>query len=347
MSAVLPNRSRSPHHHRNWWIAGVALLASLALDLTLPQAAAAGWLVAVTYCGAVPVGALVWLMIHRLTGGAWGETLRPAFAAATLSLPVLAVLSLPILLAPPSLYAWARSTEGLQPDVVNLYLNHYGFAARGGAALLIWSLLGRYFARAGTQRGVFSAAAGIAVHGLLISLVAWDWLLSIDPHQVSSAFPASVAVAQLLAALAWVALVAPLAAPKIAADLSGLLLACLLGLVYLDYMQWLVAWYSDQPADAPWYLRHGAGAWVALPAGAFTIGGVLPFALLLDGGRRRSPTSLRIVGAAVLCGLWLRQLWLVAPAVGAAALATASLAMIAVASFFIAVAPRLQGRSTT
>lgn len=317
--------------------AALAALAYAAAWEAAPAAAAKAWQLALTFCGAVPIGALAWLLIHRLTGGRWGEQLRPALAPAAAALPVFALLALPLLFAPASIYAWARSDQ-TPPLVQDLYLNHWGFAARGIAALAIWCGLAWRLTRRGAPPSTAFAALGLLAHAVLVSVIAWDWQLSIDPRQVSSAFPASVAIAQLLAALGWTAVVAPPAPPKAAADLGALLLACMLGLLYLDFMQWLVAWYSDQAHDAPWYRRDGF--WRELPTAAFALGFVVPFGLLLDAARRRSAKVLRLAGAAVLGGLWLRQLWLLGPIAGIAAPASAVLACVLLASLLVALGPR-------
>ena len=45
------------------------------------------------------------------------------------------------------------------------------------------------------------AGLGLVFHGIVISLVAVDWILSIDSSFSSSAFAAAIAIQQLLSAL--------------------------------------------------------------------------------------------------------------------------------------------------
>ena len=47
----------------------------LVLAFLVPRLAAAGWLIAFIYVSAVPLGCLELMMIHRLTGGSWGDEL--------------------------------------------------------------------------------------------------------------------------------------------------------------------------------------------------------------------------------------------------------------------------------
>ena len=47
---------------------------------------------------AISLGSLANLMVHALTGGRWGEPVRPAWIAAARLMPLVAVLFLPILI---------------------------------------------------------------------------------------------------------------------------------------------------------------------------------------------------------------------------------------------------------
>ena len=63
------------------------------------HALARGWLLAWLTWSAVPVGSLVLILIHRVTGGRWGEALAPALrpAAALVPLAALAFLGLSLI----------------------------------------------------------------------------------------------------------------------------------------------------------------------------------------------------------------------------------------------------------
>src|SRR5581483_6737114 len=62
-------------------VAAAAAAAGLvALAVVQPKSAAAGWLVGFLFWSQLPIGSLVLLLIHALTGGRWGESLRPALA---------------------------------------------------------------------------------------------------------------------------------------------------------------------------------------------------------------------------------------------------------------------------
>ncbi len=288
-----------------------------------------GWLLAWIVWSAVPVGALVLLMIHAVTGGRWGEVLAPVLRPATALMPLVALTFLGIALGLHAAYPWASGT-GAKPDVLRLYLDPSLFLVRAAVTLAGWSILALLFLAG--RGGKLVAGLGLTFYGLTVSLVSVDWILSVEPGFNASAFPANVALHQILAALAFAALVSP---PSLdargASDLSGLMLATLLGVIYLELMSYIVAWYGDLPPKAEWYLKRGASPWAGILVGSLILGGVLPFLALLFAAVRKSPALLRGVGLLVLVGLAGHFAWLVLPAYGAQAGSAAAAAVIAVA----------------
>ncbi|GJD66876.1 hypothetical protein [Methylobacterium frigidaeris] len=282
----------------------------------MTEALARGWLLAWIVFGAAPAGSLVLLLIHRITGGRWGEALAPCLRPAAALLPLVALGFLGVVVALPLLYPWAADPGTVKPDVASLYLNTALFAVRGAITLLGWSLLAGLVLAGRCTRLV--AGLGLAFYGLTISLVPVDWILSLEPRFTSSAFGAGIALHQLLAALALAAVVSPSGLDaETAPDLANLLLATLLGVLYIGLMSYVVAWYGDLPPNAAYYLRREAGPYSGLIGAAVATGGLVPFLFLLVGAVRRSPGGLRLVGLLVLVGLVLRFCWLVVPAWGA------------------------------
>ena len=55
------------------------------------------------------LGALGFLMVHQLSGGAWGVVSRQSLGAATRVLPYLTILFLPIILGMHHLYEWTHA----------------------------------------------------------------------------------------------------------------------------------------------------------------------------------------------------------------------------------------------
>src|SRR5688572_17718879 len=86
-------------------IVGIVFLVGLLLCLLLDrrqffQSYLIGW----TFWTGIAIGSLALLMLQHLTGGGWGFVIRRILEAATRTLPVMAVLFIPILLGAHSLY---------------------------------------------------------------------------------------------------------------------------------------------------------------------------------------------------------------------------------------------------
>jgi hypothetical protein len=293
-----------------------------------------GWLLAFAIFSTVPIGGIIWLLIHRLTGGEWGLAAAPVLRPAAAITPLLLIAFSPVLLGLRDIYPWAADPSVVPADVVRWYLNVPWFALRSLIALAGWSLLALVFCIGAGSR--LLAGLGLAFYGLTISFVAVDWYLSLEPRYVATAFAATIAIQQLLAALAVAVLVGPPAIEgKVADSLGGLLIATLLGVVYLEVMTFVVAWYGDLPDKAAWFIKRADASWLSVLITALLFGAVLPFGMLLAQTVRRSRRGLRIAAALILFGTTLHFAWLLVPAfddqagvIAAALFAVAVLALV-------------------
>src|SRR6185436_4480374 len=98
------------------------------------------YLIAYLFWLGIALGGFAILMIQNLTGGRWGAVLRRLLEAATRTLPLLALLFLPLVLGVHSLYPWARPIPAddkvLQEKA--LYLNVPFFLMRAVLYFVGW-----------------------------------------------------------------------------------------------------------------------------------------------------------------------------------------------------------------
>ena len=125
-----------------------------------------------------------------------------------------------------------------------------------------------------------------------------------------------IAIQQLLAALAVTAVIgAPAIDGKVAGDLGALLIATLLGVVYLEFMTFVVAWYGDLPEKAAWFLKRAGLGWIIGSDRGHC--GRRRSAVRNAAGAARSAAAacgLRIAGGLILFGTILHFAWLLVPA---------------------------------
>ncbi|MBV8495270.1 MAG: hypothetical protein JO361_00665 [Gammaproteobacteria bacterium] len=315
-------------------VAALAGLAFLALCIPLghaaPQQALLSYLFAFLFFTGLSAGSLALLEVHALTGGEWGEHLRPQLLAAAQVLPLQAVLVLPILLGLRTLYPWA-DPAALAHDALlraqEWYLDPEFFVLRAVGYFALWLtflvLFGRWSRDPARSSAIVPlAAVGLIAYALSTLLAGADWAMSLLPHWHSSTFGLSLATGWMLAAAALAVLRlmrtgddAPLPAPGagVLHDLGNLLLMFVLAWSYLAFMQYLTIWSADQPAETAWYLPRTMTSWrwlaALLIAGHFAV----PFAVLLSRRAKRRRSWLASIAALLLLAQLADALWLVVP----------------------------------
>jgi hypothetical protein len=93
----------------------------------------------------VSVGSLAWLMLQYLTGGAWGMVIRRPAEAAARTLPLVALMFLPVMIGIPNLYEWSHAAKVAADPILkhkSTYLNLPFFLGRAVLYLGGWNLLG-------------------------------------------------------------------------------------------------------------------------------------------------------------------------------------------------------------
>ena len=311
----------------------VAGLAGLAAWVVLAIAGAGpalqGWLVGFVFTSSLSLGALAVVLIERLTGGRWGGAFAPELEPAARATPLLMLFALPILAGLPLIYPWAATPTSVERSVRTLYLNTPLFILRSAAALVGWSLIAWRLPAIEGPRGRLGAGLALAFHGIAVSVVGVDWVLSTRPGWTSSNFGMDFAVQQLATAFAFAALQGRRRAKDApSSDIAGLMLATVIGLTYLEFMSYLVVWYGDRPALDAWYLARVVWPWRGLAWASLVFGAA---AVVILAGRRRFGThrAVALAGGCALLGLLGYQLWLLAPSFGAACLPGALAALLA------------------
>jgi hypothetical protein len=313
--------------HGPWWLIGggaFVLIAAWLLGPHLPAQALSSYLFAFVFYTGLSAGSLALMMIHALTGGAWGLQARPQLLAAASALPLQAALAVPLLLGLGLLYPWARP-EVLAHDALlraqAWYLNRGFFTGRTVGYFVLWllllALLRRHLPDAARLRRI--AAAGLILYALSASLAAVDWIMSLLPHWHSTVFGLMLAADWLLAAGALAALhaaaVMPAGAsmPRVLSDLGNLLLALVLACAYLAFMQYLTIWSADLPGETVWYIPRALGGWRDTAWALALCQFVIPLIVLLSREAKRRRAWLGSVASLLLAAGLADAWWLIAP----------------------------------
>src|ERR1700722_10481078 len=304
-------------------VAVLALLGCLLLGLRAPRQALLSYLFAFVFLSGLSAGSLALAMIHVLTGGAWGLHMRPFLLAAARTLPLQALMVLPVLIGVRVLYPWA-SPQLLAHDALlqaqSWYLEPHFFIGRTVVYFAVWLALLASFERRVENSALLAriAAPGLIVYALTATLAAVDWMMSLLPHWHSSVFGMTVATGWLLAAAALATLCLMRIAdeaqpPRLPSDLGNLLLMFVLVWSYLAFMQYLTIWIADLPAETSWYIPRTLTSWRVLAWFLIAFHFLVPFAVLLSRRAKRSRTCLAWIAALLLGANLADALWLVIP----------------------------------
>ena len=285
----------------------------------------------------VSVGSLAWLMLQYLTGGAWGVVIRRPCEAAARTLPLVALMFVPIAIGIPNLYPWSHAKVVAADEILKhkqVYLNAPFFLTRAAVYFAGWILLSWLFNRWSAREdregparvhGKMAALAGpgLIFWGFSVTFMSVDWVLSLDPHWYSTMFGMLFMAGQglssmafLIALLVLLSLRLPMSevlTPRHLHDLGKFLLALVMVWAYFSFSQFLIIWAGNLPEEIPWYLERLRGGWqyvaLALVIGHFA----LPFALLLSRDLKRSFKLLAAIAIFVLFMRMVELYWLVAP----------------------------------
>jgi hypothetical protein len=316
-------------------VAGAALCAAGAL--LDPAQFLRSYLVAYLFFVGATLGCLAVLMIQYVTGGAWGAAVRRLLEAGARTLPLMALLFVPVAVGIPDLYEWARPEASHDPLLVHkrLYLNVPFFLGRALVYFAAWIVVTRLLVHWSHEqdRGAAPGAAdrlellsrgGLVLLGLTMTFASIDWAMSLEPHWFSTIYGilfmgGSVlsAFAIVIAAAASLARRAPVAGVLHADhfhDLGKLLLAFVMLWAYFALSQFLIVWSANLPEEIPWYLRRLRGGWEWIALGLVVFHFTLPFALLLSRSLKRRKRTLAAVALALLAARFADMFWMIAPA---------------------------------
>ncbi|HYO24697.1 MAG TPA: hypothetical protein VEQ85_07085, partial [Lacipirellulaceae bacterium] len=297
----------------------------------------ASYLLAWQYWAGFSLGSLSVLLLHNITGGAWGEPVRPALRAAIATLPLVALLFLPVALRPQEIYEWADPYHvGEDPILAHKarYLNVDAFRIRAAIYFGLWFLLQllvawqrrRTFVRGerAERRLRRWSGQGLALHGLALTFAAVDWIMSLEPHWFSAIFGVIWFASHGLAALALGIAMASTSAEMRAAgpqdpgrdalyDLGKLLLAFVMFWAYVSFSQFFIIWSGNLPEEVVWYAKRFEGGWGDLALALVALHFVAPLVLLLGRDFKREPRLLGPLAVGLVVVHWLDALWQVGP----------------------------------
>lgn len=314
----------------------VALIASAFFDRKqFFQAYLFGW----TFWTGIAVGSLALLMLQHLTGGGWGFVIRRVLEAATRTLPIMAILFVPVILGAHDIYHhWLDPDELAKHAVVKFktpYLNLPFFIVRAVVYFGAWSALAFFLNKWSlaqdrtadnryTKNMRVLSGPGMVALIVTVTFASVDWYMSLEPEWFSTIYGFIWVAAWTLSALAFViAMMANLSkeepmkrivAPLHFHDLGKLLLALVMLWSYFAFSQYLIIWSGNLPEEIGYYIHRTHGGWgaVIIAIGILHFGA--PFLFLLSRNFKRNPGKLVLVAVLILLMRVVDLIWMLVPA---------------------------------
>jgi hypothetical protein len=285
----------------------------------------------------IPLGCLGLLMLHHMVSGRWGYAIQRILEAGALTLPLMAILFMPILVRPGMVYPWAQGAKDNAEVVGHIwtaYLNFPFFTIRYIIYFGLWTGAA-YFLSAWsrrqdetrdpryTERLRLLSAPGLVLFSLTVTFAAVDWVMSLEPGWYSTIYGFIFIVGDALAALSIAVLIlwllgkeSPLSdvlTTKHIHFLGNLLLTCVFLWAYMAYSQWIIIWSGNLPDENSWYLHRLTPGWKEMALGIIVLHFFVPFFLLLGRQLKQSLRYLAGIAVGLLIMRFIDTYWMVMP----------------------------------
>ncbi len=164
----------------------------------------------------------------------------------------------------------------------------------------------------------------VLVYAAVMTMLAFDWAMSLEPHWFSTLFGGWFFMGAFWGGFAATAVAAVALSrrdagfkehvrPSVLWDLGKLTFAFTVFWTYLFWSQYIVIWYGKLPWEQAWVNIRVSDPWGGLSAAVIVLCFVVPFGGLLGVRPKKTPRILQAFAGVVLLGLWLWHYMLIFP----------------------------------
>jgi hypothetical protein len=293
------------------------------------------WWFAWVFWTGVGLGSLELCFLQFLTRGSWSLAVQRPLEAGTMTLPVMALLFLPVLLDTHDVFPW--TDPGVLADAPHkrAYFTVPWFTVRTLLCFAVLTPLAfrmRFWSTREDESSITTdpaahlralGAGGLVAYALCMIIASTDWVMSLEPTWYSTMFVVILGITQLLTALAgaiaFITLLpdragyAALFDTKRLRDLGNLLMAFVIFWTYVSFSQFLIIWAGNLPREISWYLHRSSPGWRAVVIALALLQFAIPFALLLSRQLKRHRRKLTVVALLVFFMNVVNVAWMILP----------------------------------
>lgn len=296
------------------------------------------YLVAFAFTCAIGLGSFFFVMAMYMSGSAASVTVRRIMENIMVTLPVGAVLFVPLIFGLKYVYPWANTEIISTSQTLRAkapYLSQNFFVLRAYLFFLLWSIwifsIYRQSTKQDNERSIRQmyiiarwSAPGLFLVIAIGTLAAYDWLMSVQPTWYSTIFGLYYLSGGALAFMSVVTLVC-LAFRRAGIlkhainiehyhDLGKWLFCFTAFYTYIAFAQYILIWYANIPEETMFYRVRSQGSWLVVSLALPFVRFLIPFFVLLC---RPAKRSLKIIGAVAVWSLVMEYIdlyWVVMPA---------------------------------
>ena len=202
----------------------VGLAATALLGLRAPRETLYAYLIAVVYWLGLSIGAMTLVLANNTAGARWNVTVRRLGESLGATVPLFALLFVPLILGAKHVWIWVNPTAALPEETLRLlihkapYLNLPSFLIRGLVYFIIWTTYSFRLRSLSIQQDasgdplLTAKMRSISPLGLLLFILAmtfasFDWLMSLQPTWYSTIFGLYIHAGAFVASMALVCLI--------------------------------------------------------------------------------------------------------------------------------------------
>jgi hypothetical protein len=315
------------------------------------------------FFSSIAMGSVMFAVATWIVKAKWNWSVRRVSQAAAAYLPIAFVLMLPMLLLGDRYFPWIdmMATDAIVQKK-QAYLNMPFLITRNVVGLAVLFGLGCYFVylavrpdmgltddgdddaarrsmrekltqgwmgqeaeEVSSYRRMTTMGPGmVLVYAFVMTIVAYDWAMSLEPHWFSTMFGPWYFMGAFWGGVAATGLwsiylrrkdkdVANLIGLQQRHDLGKLTFAFTVFWGYLFFSQYIVIWYGKLPWEQAWIIRRSGETWGGYSTLTLALCFLVPFIGLIGRKPKMKPQIYGVFASIILVGLWLERYGMVAP----------------------------------
>jgi len=295
------------------------------------------YLVSFLFFLSIVVGSLFLVALEYAANADWSTPFRRIIEFFAASIPLLLIFVIPLLLNTSSLFQWSHADYINSDEMLkakSAYLNTPFFMVRVVVIILIWTVF--YFLltknsrrqdisgnQVMTKKNITLSVIFMPVFAITITLVAVDWIMSLESKWFSTIFGVYLFTGVTLAALATLTFTSlklkenGYLHPAIKEDhfysLGTLLFAFTAFWGYIAFSQYMLIWYGNLPEETFWFMQRWEGGWKYVSILLILTHFIIPFFSLISYEAKTNLKRLKFISIWILCVHFLDIYWLVMP----------------------------------